>query len=52
MYCGVHPFSMILVEDSRLLAQAELLHDGTIALDVAVVEVVEQGATLAYELGQ
>ena len=33
----------------RLLTQAESLDDGTIAVDVATLEVVEQGATLTYE---
>ena len=35
-----------------LLSQTESLDDGTIAIDVAVVEVVEQCTTLTYELGQ
>lgn len=35
-----------------LLTQTELLHDGTVALDVTVVKIVEQGTTLTYKLGQ
>ena len=36
----------------RLLAQAECLDDGTIAFDVNFVEIVEQTATLTYQLSQ
>ena len=32
-----------------LLTQAECLHDGAIALDVAILQVVEEGAALTYE---
>lgn len=32
-----------------LLTQAEGFHDSTIALDVAVLQVVEEGTTLTYE---
>ena len=35
-----------------LLTQTEGLDDGTVAVDVAVVEIVEQGAALTYQLGQ
>ena len=35
-----------------LLAQTESLDDGAVALDVSLLEVVEQSATLTYQLGQ
>lgn len=34
----------------RLLTETELLNDSTIAVDIASLEVVEEGATLTYEL--
>ena len=37
---------------SRLLAETEGLDDGTVAIDIAVVQVVEQSATLSYKLCQ
>ena len=36
----------------RLLTKTESLDDGTVAIDIAVVQVVEQSATLADELGK
>ena len=36
----------------RLLTQTESLDDGTIAVDVAVVQIVEQCAALSYQLCQ
>ena len=35
-----------------LLTQAESLHDGTIAVDVVLVEILQHLATTADELGQ
>ena len=35
-----------------LSAKTKGLDDGTIALDVAVVQIVEQGAAFTYQLGQ
>lgn len=37
---------------SRLLTQAEVLDDGTVALDVAILQVVQKGTTLTYQHGQ
>ena len=34
---------------SKLLTQAELLNDGTISVDVAVLQVVQQRAALTYQ---
>ena len=34
------------------LAQAECLHDGTVAVDVVLIEVFQHLAATAYELGQ
>ena len=36
----------------NLLTQAESFDDGTIAGDVAALQVVEQGATLTYKAGE
>ena len=36
----------------QLSAQAESLDDRTIARDVAVVQIVEQGTAFSYQLGQ
>ena len=36
----------------NLSAQTKCLDDGTIALDVAVVEIVKQGTAFSYQLGQ
>ncbi len=36
----------------RLLAKTEGLDDSTIAIDIAVVQIVEQCAALSYQLGQ
>ena len=44
--------SLYLKECFSLSAQAKSLHDGTIASDVAVVQIVEQRTTLTNENGQ
>ena len=36
----------------RLLTKTEGLDDGTVAIDIAVVQVIEQCATLSYKLCQ
>ena len=36
----------------RLLTKTESLDDGTVAIDIAVVQVIEQCATLSYKLCQ
>ena len=41
-----------LLRVSRLLTQAEFFDDGTVAVDVAVVQIVEQSATLTYQHSQ
>lgn len=35
-----------------LLTQSESLNDGTVALDVVLLQIVEKGATLTYQLGE
>ena len=47
----MQPFSFP-AELRRLLTQAESFDNCTIAVDVASLQVVEQGATLTYETGQ
>ena len=37
---------------NNLSAKTKCLDDGTIALDVAVVEIVKQGTAFSYQLGQ
>ena len=43
------PLTFILLPQVRLLTQAKLFNDGTIAIDVAVVQVVEQRTALTYQ---
>ena len=35
-----------------LLAQTQSLNDGTVAVDVALLQVVQEGTTLTYQAGQ
>ena len=43
---------MFPLRNRVLLTQAESLHDGTVALDVLALEVVEQRTALAYQLDE
>ncbi len=43
-------FGICFVLAVRLLTETEVLHDSTVAVDVASLEIVEQSATLTYEL--
>lgn len=47
---SVHPLSLPAVKG--LSAQTKRLDDGTIASDVAVIQVIEQGTALSYQFGQ
>ena len=42
-----HDFSVV-----GLLAQAECLHDGTVAVDILLVEIFQHFAATTYQLGQ
>ena len=43
---------LILLPVSELLTQAKSLNDSTVAVDVAILQVVEEGAALTYQHGQ
>ena len=49
---GSHLFATPLSSFLALLTQTESLNDGAVALDVSLLEVVEQSSTLTYKLGQ
>ena len=38
--------------DNALLTQTQSLNDGTVAVDVALLQVVQEGTTLTYQAGQ
>ena len=38
--------------DDALLTQTQSLNDSTVAVDVALLQVVQEGTTLTYETGQ
>lgn len=44
--------NVFLANCSRLLAETEGLDDGAVAVDVNLVQIIEQGATLTNELCQ
>lgn len=46
------PAFFVPFNERRLSAQTESLHDGTIAFNVVLVEIVKKRTTLAYELSQ
>ena len=49
------PLSLLPMEGGEtkgLLTEAESLHDGTVTLDVTLLEIVEQGAALTYEFNE
>ena len=46
------PSFFVSMQASGLLAQAQLLDDGAVAFDVAVLQVVQQGAALTYQHSQ
>ena len=48
----MQPLFLFPAELRRLLTQAESFDNCTIAVDVAALQVVEQGATLTYETRQ
>ena len=45
-------FNVFKQKARRLLTKTEDLDDGTVAIDIAVVQVIEQCATLSYKLCQ
>ena len=49
---GLAFLSTPLLSCLALLTQTQSLDDGAVALDVSLLEVVEQSATLTYQLGQ
>ena len=49
---GLAIMSTPLFSFLALLTQTESLHDGAIALNVSLLEVVEQSPALTYQLGQ
>ena len=46
------PFGQPLFSFLALLTQTESLNDGAVALNVSLLEVVEQSPALTYQLGQ
>ena len=43
---------MVLLQVMRLLTQAKFFNDGTVAVDVAIVQVVEQRTAFTYQHSQ
>ena len=43
---------VLFVSTAELFAETQSLDDGTIAIDVAVVQIVKESAALTYQLGQ
>ena len=46
------PFGQPFFSSLALLTQTESLDDGAVALNVSLLEVVEQSSALSYQLGQ